>query len=486
MIIEEELYDREFVDLNARRLEHLREAVSPFTLDYVERRTGVPAAQIAAATRLFANGPRGPVITGTGVNMAPHPLSTEVLANAMCTLCGRWARAGDKVAGGVLGAPFRPRAEAANPIDFWKGCEQPRIRGLRALNYEMPTPALADEIMTPGEGQVRALFCNGGNLAVAVPDQLKLIRALKSLELLVVLDVRMTATARLANYVFGCKLSLEEPDYTRHQEFFGHFPYAQYSPAFIQPDFDVIDEWELFWGMAHRMRVPLSLGRSNLGGRPVAGRPVDIDRKPTTDELMEIEAGDARIALSQVKQYPGGHIFEQAWATVQPRGADAAGRLDLAPALFLEDLGGVLAEPVTNSGGYKENESFSHRLISRRMREVYNSTGTHMAALNGKGPGNPAYMNPQDMRAAGISPGDMVEIESPHGRIAAVARAEEGLLMGVISMAHSWGDLPEYEGPDAMRRGACTNRLIADDSDYEPLVGMCRQSAIPVNVRRAL
>jgi hypothetical protein len=151
LIIDQNLYDRDFVALNARRLEELRAAVEPFTLDYVERRTGVQAAQIAAATRLFASGPRGPVITGTGVNMAPHPLSTEVLANAMCTLCARWAKAGDKVAGGVLGAPFRPRAEPASPIDFWKGCEQPRIRGLRALNYEMPTPALADEIMTPGE-----------------------------------------------------------------------------------------------------------------------------------------------------------------------------------------------------------------------------------------------------------------------------------------------------------------------------------------------
>jgi anaerobic selenocysteine-containing dehydrogenase len=348
----------------------------------------------------------------------------------------------------------------------------------------LPTPALADEILTPGEGQVRALFCNGGNLAVAVPDQIKLVTALKSLELLVVLDVRMTATARLAHYVFGCKLSMEEPDYTRHQEFFGHFPFAQYSPAFIQPEFDVIDEWELFWGMAHRMRVPMSLGRSNLGGRPVPGRPVDIEHKPTTDELMEIEAGDARIPLSQVKQYPGGQIFEEAWATVAPRGADAAGRFDLAPGLFLEDLRRVHAEPVTSSGAYREDESFTHRLISRRMREVYNSTGVHLAALNSKGPGNPAYMNPDDMRAAGIKSGDMVEIESSHGRIVAIARAEDGLRKGVISMSHSWGDLPEYESQDAPQGGTCTNRLIADDSDFEPLVGMCRQSAIPVNVRR--
>jgi hypothetical protein len=67
-----------------------------------------------------------------------------------------------------------------------------------------------------------------------------------------------------------------------------------------------------------------------------------------------------------------------------------------------------------------------------------------------------------------------------------VARAEAGLRRGVVSMAHSWGDLPE--GGDAHlhpEAGGCTNRLIADDADFEPLVGQCRQSAIPVNVRRA-
>jgi anaerobic selenocysteine-containing dehydrogenase len=246
----------------------------------------------------------------------------------------------------------------------------------------------------------------------------------------------------------------------------------------------VIDEWELFWGMAHRMRVPLSLGRSNFGGRPVAGRAVDIDRKPTTDELMELEAGDARIPLSRVKRYPGGEVFEEAWATVQPRGADAVGRFDLAPALFVEDLRRVIDEPITAGGGYREGESFTHRLISRRMREVYNSTGVHLAALNAKGPGNPAYMNPEDMRTAGISSGDQVEIESAHGKIVAIARPEDGLRGGVISMAHSWGDLPQYE--NAPQSGTCTNRLVADDADFEPLVGMCRQSAIPVNVRRAM
>jgi anaerobic selenocysteine-containing dehydrogenase len=485
IILEEGLYDREFVELNARGLPELRAAVAPFTPDYAQRRAGVPAADLIAATRLFAAGPRGSVVAGTGPNMAPHPLSTEMLVNCLNTLCGRYAREGEFVNNaGVLGAAHTPRAEAGDPYNFWEGIEQPRVRGLRALNFQQPSAALADEILTPGDGQIRAFICNGGNPAVAFPNQAKVIKALKSLELLVVLDVIMSPTARLADYVFGCKLSLEKPDYTRHLEWYFTDPFAQYTPAFIKPGFDVIEEWEFFWGMAHRMRVPLTLGRAPLGA-PVPGRPVDIDRKPAIEELMEIEAADARVALERVRRYPSGHIFEDARVRVASRDPATAGHFDLAPWLFLDDLRKVVAEPIVAGGGYKRNEPFAYRLVSRRMREVFNSTGVHLAALNAKGPGNPAFMNPDDMREADIRTGDVVEIASANGTIVAIARAEAGIRRGVVSMAHSWGDLPERA--DARTRpesGGCTNRLIADDSDFEPLVGQCRQSAIPVNLRR--
>jgi anaerobic selenocysteine-containing dehydrogenase len=482
VILSEGLYDQEFVRINARGLDELRAAVDPFTPEYAERRAGVAAQEVIAAARLFAAGPRGSVVAGTGPNMAPHPLSTEMLVNLLNTLCGRYAREGELVNNaGVLGSAHTPRAEAGAPFNFWEGIEQPRVRGLRALNFQQPTAALADEILTPGEGQIRALICNGGNPAVAFPNQGKVVKALKSLKLLVVLDVIMSPTARLADYVFGCKLSLEKPDYSRHLEWYFPDAFAQYTPAFIKPDFDVIEEWEFFWGMAHRMRVPLTLGRAPLGP-PVAGRPVDIDRKPTIEQLMEIEAADARVPLARVRQYPSGHIFEDARVRVAPRDPASAGRLDLAPQAFIDDLRAVLAEGVIE-GGYRAGESFGYRLISRRMREVFNSTGVHLAALNSKGPGNPAYMNPEDMRAGGLKNGDLVRIESSNGAITAVARADSGLRRGVVSMAHSWGDLPEGEDAASRRSlGGCTNRLIADDTDFEPLVGQCRQSAIPVNV----
>jgi anaerobic selenocysteine-containing dehydrogenase len=309
------------------------------------------------------------------------------------------------------------------------------------------------------------------------------IRALKELDLHVCLDVIMTPTVRLAHYVFGCKLSLEKPDYTRHLEWYLHEPFAQYTPALLEARGDVIEEWEFFWGMANRMRVPLALGRVPFGP-PVKGRSVDIDIKPRTDDLMNLEASDSRIPLDEVRAHRSGALFDQARSVVGRWDAATAGRLDLAPAQLIAELRQIRAEPVTEGAGYAPGETFTHRLISRRMLQVFNSTGSDLEGLNKSGPGNPAFMNPDEMELLGIETGQAVEIESSYGSVRALAKAETHIPAGVISMAHSWGDLPGIEDVESKpQAGACTNRLVADDRDFEPLVGMCRMSAIPVNVR---
>jgi anaerobic selenocysteine-containing dehydrogenase len=416
--------------------------------------------------------------------MAPHPLATELLICALNTLCGRYRQAGEGLGHtGVLGPAFEARAQAISPYPYAGYIKPPRVRGLQSLFYQRPSPAMADEILTPGEGQIRALICHGGNPAVAFPDQPKVIRALKELDLLVCLDVVMTPTVRLADYVFGCKLSLEKPDYTRHLEWYLHEPFAQYTPAVLEARGDVIEEWEFFWGMANRMRVPLALGRVPFGP-PVKGRPVDIDVKPITDDLMKLEASDSRIPLEEVRAHSSGALFERARSVVGPRDAATSGRFNLAPAELIAELRQVRDEPVTEGGGYASGEKFTHRLISRRMLQVFNSTGSDLEELNKSGPGNPAFMNPDEMELLGIKTGHTIEIESSYGSVKALAKAETNIPAGVISMAHSWGDLPGIEDVTAKpQAGACTNRLVADDRDFEPLVGMCRMSAIPVNVR---
>ena len=469
VIFEEGLHDREFVAAHVDGVETLRAAVADYTPDYVEARSGVAGEKMAAAARLFAAGGRGTAMTCTGVNMAPRPDVTQHLVVALNSLCGRFNRAGEIVRNpGVLKPPRAFYAEVQPPAPIWGRGPRSRFRGLGQFGTEMPINVFADEVLTPGDGQIKALVCVGGNPAVAFPDQRKVIAALQALELSVVLDVKTTATAKLAHYLFGCKLSLEKPGTSRTAEGQLDVPFAQYTPALVHPGFDVIEEWEFFWGLAHRMRTPLRLEN---------GVAVDLDRKPTPDEWLDIVCAGSRIPLDEVRKYPGGKVFEPAEPVrVQPGRAERrSARMDAAPPAVIAQLREIRQEAFDAC-------RFTHRLISRRMMELFNSTGDHLPGLRRRFPYNPAFMHPADLERIGVRPGDVVRIDSDHDFIYGIAEASTDVLPGVISMAHARGDVPELDG-QVRAIGSTTGRLVSTERDFEPISGIPRQSAIPVNVR---
>jgi anaerobic selenocysteine-containing dehydrogenase len=476
VILEEGLFDRAFVADHVDGVATLRAAVADYTPEYVEARTGVSAEKMLAAARMFAGGTRGAALSCTGVNMAPRPDVTQHFVVALISLCGRFNRAGDPIHNpGVLHPPRTRRAEVVPPKDIWGKGAKSRFRGLGLFMGEMPINVFADEILTPGEGQIKALVCVGGNPAVAFPDQRKVVDALEALELCVVLDVRMTETAKLADYVFGCRLSLEKPGTTMNPENQLDTPFAQYSPTLVEPGFDVIEEWEFVWGLAHRMRTPLSLGR---------GRALDIDRKPSSDEYLDLLHASSRVPLDEVRGHPSGALFPPDEPQyVQPgRPEHASARMNVAPEAVISQICEIRAEPISRSGGYGDDDRFSHRLISRRMMELYNSTGDHLARLRKKYAYNPAFMNQACMSEIGAKPGDVVRIDSDHDFIYGVAELSKEIAPGVISMAHARGAVPGRDG-EVRSVGSTTNRLVSTDRDFEPISGIPRQSAIPVNVR---
>ena len=75
----------------------LRAAVAPFTLDYAEARTGVAAAQIAEAARMFATSSKAHAASGTGLSFGPHSNLGEHLVEGLNAVCGGYRRAGDAV-----------------------------------------------------------------------------------------------------------------------------------------------------------------------------------------------------------------------------------------------------------------------------------------------------------------------------------------------------------------------------------------------------
>ena len=173
VIIAEELYDRNFVAAHVDGFDELKEAVAAFTPDVAAARAGVDPDQLVAAARMFAQAQKGCAVTGTGPEMAGNGTLTEYLVTCLNTLCARFPQEGDKAAiPGVFTAqgPRRAQVGPKTPMFGAEDMAQSRFRGLGQLGFEMPCNVLADEILTPGEGQVRALFVVGGNPLLAWPN----------------------------------------------------------------------------------------------------------------------------------------------------------------------------------------------------------------------------------------------------------------------------------------------------------------------------
>jgi anaerobic selenocysteine-containing dehydrogenase len=473
VILEEGLHDAEFCRDHVDGLDELRAALAGFTPAHAERRTGVAAQRIVEAARLFAAGPRGFASSGTGPDMAPHPCLTEHLLACLNSVCGRHNREGERLANpGVLSPPLPRPAQAIPrellpPILSWGDGPESRFRGLRQMFEEMPTATLAEEILEPGEGQVRALIAVGGNPAQAMPDQRNALRALDDLELLVSVDIVMSETARRADFAIAARHPFEREDLTEFMDPFYEVPYAFYSHALVDPEGDAVDDWEVFTGLARRMGTPIEL----------PGGTLDPERPPDKLELLKRIRPATRVPLEELREIGAGRVFDELEVRVGAPLPGVEARLQLVPEGIPEELRQVLEAPPAGEG-------FSHRLVCRRLRHVSNSVGRHFPESRAKGVTNPAYLNPTDCEALGLAPGDLVEIASDQDRILGVVEPSDDVGPGVVSMAHCWGGAPDEDGR-VREIGANTGRLVATDRDYDPITGMARQSAIPVNLRPA-
>jgi anaerobic selenocysteine-containing dehydrogenase len=476
IVLEEDLIDHEFCDRWVSGLEELAASVAPFTPAYVAQRCGIAIDDLFRATRMLAAGPRGTVGTGTGPNMAPHSSLTEHFALVLNTILGRVNRAGDRLESGLFLYPETPRrAQVVAPRVPTSG-HPARFRGLRGYRGEMPTTTLAEEILQEGDGQIRALIVSGGNPAVAWPDQELTLRALRDLELLVVIDHRMTATAELADYVIAPKLSLERADVPHLMDRWFRAPYSMYTPVTIEASDDVYNEWEVFWEIARRLGSEI----------PVLGGPLPMDVKPTDDEVIDLVYANSRMPLDVVRANQG-VVHEELAMVVQEAEESATARFTVAPEDLMAELAVVRAESTGAEvfAGYTEG-AYPFRLVSRRLKAVLNSLGTELSALRrSAGTTNYAYMHPSDLSELGLADDDLIDITSPHGTITGVVAGSPDVRRGVISMAHSWGGtaLTDEKVRDI---GTPTNRLVSTTDAYDPVTGMVVQSAIPVRVERSV
>lgn len=474
LILDEQRHDREFCREYTEGLEQLHTALADFDITTVAERTGLPQQDIVDAARLFADAKRGTASTGTGPNMALHANLTEHLAMCLNTACGRLNRAGDRVVSPAILSPDLPVAAMALPreaiptaYNFARNPEVSRIRGARQILGEMPTATLAEEILTPGEGQVKAMIVIGGNPVMSFPDQQLTIEALKQLDLLVCIDVRMNETCTYADYVLPASYGLERDEVTGYNNNLYEEAYGQYAQAAVAPPAEAREEWQYFAELARRMNLALKF----------RGGILELDALPTSKDFINLlfPPGKVKVSIEELSQYPSGNIFEAFnQQVVQPPG-DEQGKLDFYPEGIPQELNALKSE--LNSNG--TSAQFPFLMVSRRDKHVFNSMCHELPSTPA---GNPLYMHPEDIRKLSLSNGDLVSLVSEHGEVIAELAADNKLRRGVVAMTHCFGAV-ENTRTDVKRYGASAAQLVTTREYYNSYANMPRLSAIPVAIR---
>ena len=372
----------------------------------------------------------------------------------------------------------KARAEKRRPA-FGFG-EKLRVRDLGDTAAGLSTPALPDEILTPGEGQVRALFVTGGNPLAAWPNHDKVRRALESLDLLVVIDPQLSATAELADYVIGPKIGFELPAVNFAGEGITVYglslglplPFAQYQPALIEaPEGELVEDWRFYYEVARKMNLPLQFFNYQF----------DMEQPPTTDELITTFVQRSHIPLETIKQFPDGNVFNERSAAATAKDEDWPCRLDIGNETMMAELNQA-ADALTatannlNKSTADSTNSLDMLLISSRLHGVYNSVAHELPALKRKVPYNPVFINPEDAQQLNLSDGDDVQISNQTATVSGHVAVSKDIRRGVIASAHGFKN---------DEKNINTGTLIDDKENHDVYSGLPIMSGIAVRVSAA-
>ena len=477
VMLHEGLYKRDFAQRFCIQLDELRAALAPFTPEMAAARAQVPVEQIELAAKWMGEARRPIAGSGTGPSMSTHSNTADHMIEVVNVLAGGYRRAGD-----VIRNPGTLKVKdayemAVSPTRSFE--QEPKCvsadTGL--LVGEFPTALIPREIAADSPDRIRALVSFGGDPLMAMGDPEFARAGFEKLDLLVSLDCRMNATGEMADYVIGTSQPFERHEISVPGDSSYPEPFVQYTaPVVPRPD-GVIDDWEFFWGVSARMGVPLTFKYWTYGLRfqdIPEGIELSMTEKPDPEELCRYLAKDSAVPFDAIKASPSGVRPPADPRVVQPGPPGAPGRLELCPLDVAAELAAVAREG--------PEQGFAYRLTCRRVLHALNSAYKDSKETRRRFPVNYAHMNPLDMAEAGISEGDMVEIASEYGAVRTLAKGEDRLRRGVVSMTHMFGKLIGSGDPLA-DGGANVGQLTSLTDKVQPINFMPRYSAVPVNVR---
>jgi len=490
-------------------IDAVRELARPFTPEAAAPVTGIAAATIRRMARELAAAEPAAVYGRIGTTTQEFGTLASWLVDVLNVLTGNLDRPGGAMfplaAAGQRNSTGEPGRGRGVEIARWRS----RVRGLPESLGELPVAALAEEIETPGEGQVRALITLAGNPARSTPNSGRLESALETLDLYVAVDVYVNETTRHADVILPVPSPLQRSHYDLAFYQLSIRNVANYSPPVLAPDPSVPDEWATLLRLTaiaagqpvphdvepydrlvagELLRRETSSPHSLVRGRDVDELLAELEPRRGPERLLEIllrcgSYGDgfgARpdgLSLAALEAAPHGIDL----GPLQPRLPDMlrtpSGRIELAPAPIVADvarLSDALARPRDDDGLV---------LVGRRQLRSNNSW-MHNLRLLVSGPERcTLHVHPDDAARLALADGERAHVGNRAGELEAIVEVTDAVMPGVVSLPHGWGhDAAGARLAVAGEHAGVNSNALADEALVDALSGNAVLNGIPVVV----
>ncbi len=468
----------------------VQQAIAPFTPEAVAARCGITALTIRALTRELAAAPRAAVYARIGTCTQEYGTLASWLVDVLNTLTGNL----DKEGGVLFAKSAAFASNTAGKPGIGKGVatgrHHARVSGAPEVYGELPMTCMAEEIETPGEGQMRVLFTVATNPVLSSPNGPRLSKALDTLDFMVSMDIYLNETTRHADVILPGQSPLEDFHYDVAFPQLSWRNHARYSPPVLQAPAGQPQEWQTLLKLA-----------AIVQGKGANVDANTLDDAQFADDAQRLFGEHANAVIEATKELKGPQRTLEVALRSGPYG-DQWGRkpdgLTLAKVQASNTSGGIdlgalqprIPEMLRTPSGKVELAPPSLLLDLQRAvqdlrgpapdlviigrRDVRtNNSWMHNLPVLAKGPFRcTALVHPTDAQRLGLQDGALADIRSAGGQVQAQVHVTEDMMPGVVSLPHGWG----HNAPGAQLRvaaerpGANINALL-DDQLRDPLSG---------------
>ena len=449
-------------------LDMVRDATADFTAEYAARYTGIDADTIRRIAREFAAAGAAICYGRMGVSTQAYGALNQWLIQLINIATGNL----DLPGGSLFTQPAVDQVSTSSPGGFAR--HHSRVRGLPEFDREFPASALAEEITTPGENQIRALFTGAGNPVMSTPNGRQLDEALARLDFMVSLDPYLNETTRHADIILPPTSPLEHDHYDLAFHANAVRNTARFNEAIFDKPAGALHDWEIFTELGNRVAQLLG-----------------AEQQPSVAPEQIIDLGlqfgpyaEQGMSVATLREHPSGidlgPLQPQLPARLQTK--DKIMRCDTPEPLA--DLDRLRREfPAAGVSAADQLHLQPLQLIGRRHVRSNNSwMHNYRRLVKGKNRCT-LLMHPDDLLQRGIAPGSKVSVRSRVGALQVVVESCADIMPGVVSLPHGFGhDRAGIRMAIAQRHAGVSCNDITDELALDALSGNAAVNGIFVEV----